>query len=246
MSDKIQLKLDERTVTGKKVAALRRDGFVPGTIYGQGFEAINVMAPANLFEKVFKDAGKHHPVYLTIGDKKKIAMIKDADVDPVKRRLRHVSFHAVKQNEKVEADVPVKLVGEGESEAEKAGLVVLQQLETMKVHARPMDLPDALEVSIVHLTEPHQQILVNEIKLPDGVELDDAENVQELVIATVYEPSALQAANEAAAGGAEPESEGEEVAEVESEHGGDTDQEAQASEDRPGGKGQKEPKPSQL
>jgi large subunit ribosomal protein L25 len=241
-SDKISLDLSPRTVTGKKVAGLRKEGLTPAVVYGPGLDPIAVQAPTQLVNKVVRQAGKHNPVHLKVDGKSRIAMIKDVDIDPVKHLVRHVSLHAVKQNVQVEAEVPIRLVGEGESVAEKGGLIVLQTLETIKVHALPMALPDALEVSIVELAEPHEQVTVANLTLPEGVELDDAENVQDVVVASVYEPSALQAANDALAGDAEPGDE----ADVESEEGEDTDQATQAEEDRPGGKLQKEPKPSQI
>ncbi len=240
MGDKIELKLDERTVHGKKVAKLRREGIIPGIVYGGGDEPVSVMAASGVLEKVYREAGKHHPVHLTVGSKRRIAMIKDVDIDPVKHRLRHVSFHAVKQNETVEAEVPIKLVGEGESAAERAGLIVLQTLEALKVKALPLSLPDQLEVSIVELAEPGQHVTVADIRLPEGVELQDVDNANELVIASVYEPSALQAANDAAGGDAD------DVSAVGADNGGDTDQDSQAEESRPGGKGQDEPKQSNV
>lgn len=238
MGEKITVTLQPRDVHGKKVAKLRRAGIVPAVVYGSGLEPVSVMAPANILEKVYRDAGKHHPVHLVIGSKRRIAMIKDADMDPVKRTLRHLSFHAVNQNEPVEAEIPIVLIGEGESEAEKAGLIVLQALEAVAVKALPMDLPDRIEASIVDLAEAGQHVTMADITLPEGVEFADTEAVSELVIASVYEPSALQAANEAAGGDAEPGDE----ANIESDEGGDTDQGSQSAEDQPGGKAQDEPK----
>lgn len=213
-NDKISLKLEAREAKGKKVAKLRKDGLLPGVVYGHGFEAIAVQAPKLAVEKAVRQAGGHAPVHLTIDGKRKIAMIKNIDVNPAKNSVRHVEFHAVKQNEKVEAEIPIKLVGVGESEAEKAGLIVLQTLETLKVKALPMELPEALEVSIVDLSEPNQHLTVADIKIPEGVEIvDEGEEAQEATIASVWEPSALQAANEATGGDAEDE------ADVEAEHG---------------------------
>lgn len=243
MGDKITLKLDVREAHGKKVARLRREGMVPGVVYGAGFDPISVQSPEVPMTKVFNAAGKHAPVYLSIGSKRKIAMIKDADFDPVKHTLRHVAFHAVKQNEPVEAEVPIRLHGEGESEAEKAGLVILQNLEHVEVKALPMDLPEALEVDITNLAEAGERVTVDDIQVPDNVEIidtlanqpveegEEAQTIMDLVVASVYEPSALQAANEAAGGEAEEETE------VEAEHGEDTDQESQGEEAQPGGKG---------
>lgn len=240
MGDKITLKVDNRELHGKKVAQLRRQGLVPGIVYGHKMDPISVQAAQQVIEKIYKAAGKHAPVYLAVDGKNRLAMIKDVAVDPVKNRIRHISFHAVNVKEKVEAEVPVKLIGEGESPAEKAGLIVLQNIESLKVHALPTELPDALEVSIVNLAEPHDQLTVADIQLPEGVELDDPENTTDLVIASVYEPSALQAANDAAGGDAEP---GDEAA-IEAEQGEDTDQGGGEQAGNPGGKKAAEDKPS--
>lgn len=224
MGDKITLKLDDRTVHGKKVRELRRDGIVPAVVYGPGMSPVAVQVDQVWMSKVYAAAGKHAPVHITIGDKKKIAMIKDVEVDNVKRRINHVSFHAVRQNKPVEAEVPIRLVGEGESEAEKAGLIVLQALDKIEVRALPMDLPDAIEVSIVGLKEAGERVTLADAKLPEGVEFVDNDDGQgeedeerpqitDLMVASVWEPAALQAQNEAAAGDAEDESE------VESENG---------------------------
>lgn len=241
MGDKITLKLDERTAHGKKVAKLRKEGMVPGVVYGAGFDPISVQAGDVVTAKVYHTAGKHAPVHLSIGNKRKIAMIKDVDIDPVKHTLRHVSFHAVKQNEKIEAEIPVKLIGEGESDAEKAGLVILQNIEHLEVKAFPMDLPEALEVDIAHLSEAGQRVTVGDITLPENVELvddlanqtadeeeEERQSVVDLVIASVYEPSALAAANDAAGGDAEAGDESE----VEAEQGEGGEQPNEGSEDK--------------
>lgn len=225
MGNKIELTLEERQVHGKKVAQLRKESIVPAIVYGPGMEPMSVQAPRNVLEKVYRQASTHTPVHLTVGGKKRIAMIKDVEFDVVKHTMNHVAFHAVKANEPVVAEVPIVLTGEGESEAEKAGLVVLQSLDKIEVKALPMDLPEALEVSILELKEPAQKLTVADIVIPENVELvdnsagdaedEEAHSITELVVASVYEPSALQAANEAAGGDAEdPSAEG-----VESDNG---------------------------
>lgn len=253
MGDKITLSLDERNTHGKKVKQLRRDGIVPVVVYGPGMEPISAQVDQVVMGKIYTAAGKHAPVHLTVAGKKKIAMIKDVEVDNVKRRINHVSFHAVRQNKPVDAEVPIRLVGEGESEAEKAGLIILQNLDKIEVKALPMDLPEALEVSILHLKEAGERVLVSDIVVPENVEIIDNDDghgdefdeeersgVMEQLVASVWEPSALQAANDSTGGDAQDESE------VESENGEDTDQTSQAEESRPGGKGQDEPKQSNV
>lgn len=235
MGEKVELSVTLRDVTGKKVAGLRKEGYVPAIVYGHDFPAQSVMADAVPMTKAVHRAGKHHPVELTIGDQKRLAMIKAVDFNPVKHTVRHVAFHVVKQNEEVETEVPVVVTGAGETPAEKAGLIVLTGAETVQVKALPNSLPDQLEVPGEKLTEVGDHLTVADIVAPKGVTiLSEAEQI----VATVYEPSALQAANEAAGGDAEV---GDEAA-VESEEGSDTPQETQAEEDRPGGKKQFEAK----
>ena len=200
MGNKIELTLSKRTIQGKKVAALRRQGIVPAVVYGANMKPVVVQAEHIAMEKVYRQAGRHTPVHIAIGGRRRIALIK--------------SVHAVKTNEPVVADVPVRLVGEGESPAERAGLIVLQAIDQLQVKALPMDLPEALEVSIENLATTDDKLTVADIPLPKGVEVvdnddgregtaDDDQSVLDLVVANVYEPSALQAANDAAGGDAD-------------------------------------------
>lgn len=230
MSDSIALTLTARQATGKKVTALRKSGHIPAVAYGHDFAATNLQAPEVAFTKVVNRAGTHHLVELDIDDKKELGLIKSIDIDPVKHVLRHVAFHIVKQNQKIETHIPIKLVGEGESDAEKAGLVVLQTLDNLAVRALPKNLPDSFEADITMLSEIGQTLTIADITVPSGVEL--IEEDMAITVANVYEPSALAAANEATGGDAEPGDE----ADVEAEAGEDTPQDSQDGEIRPGGK----------
>lgn len=254
MGEKITIELQKREVFGKKVKQLRDKGFTPVVVYGAGIEATAAQVESGAAARVHKAAGFHAPVHVTVDGKKKIAMIKEIDFDPVRHTIRHMAFHAVKQNQPVEAEVAIRLTGEGESEAEKAGLVILQALDTVQVKALPMDLPEALEVDISGMKEAGDRVTLGDVKLPKNVEFveraddgrsddDDEEekpSITDLMVASVWEPAALQAANEAAAGEAEDESE------VEAENGSDTDQDSQDEESKPGGKDQDEPKQSNV
>ena len=214
MGEKITLNITKREVFGKKVRALRRQGITPGVVYGFGMEAMPIQAEAREVLRVYRAAGKHAPVQLA-GSKRRIAMIKNVELNPIKSEIiRHISFHAVRTDERVVAEILIRLSDVGGSEAERAGLVVLQSLEKIEVKALPMDLPEALEVSISGLIKEGDRVTVGDIVLPAGVELiehddgregtaDDDVTVKDLVIASVYEPGALAAANEAAAGEAE-------------------------------------------
>lgn len=250
--DIINLTLEPRKVTGKAVKHLRRDGFIPAVIHDHGKPSVVVQGDSLEMLKVWRQAGKHHPVEVKTGDQKFTALIKTAEFDPKKHQLTHIVFNAVDKNQKVEAEIPVRPhydEGNESSPAERNGLIVLAQLETVQVKSIPSALPDFLEYDAEKLVEIGDHVTVADLTAPEGVEI---ETETEHSIATVYEPSAIAAANEAAAGdaeeveeSAEEGAEGEGEAAEDGEESGDS-QEGQAGESKPGGKGQDEPKPSSV
>lgn len=240
--DTISLTLEPRNVTGKAVKHLRKAGHVPAVIHDHGKESVHVQASYVALSKVWQQAGKHHPIELKAGDKSYVALIKDATFDPKKHLLTHVVFNAVDRNQKVDAEVPVRAryeEGNESSPAERSGLIVLSQLETVQVKAIPNKLPDLLEYDAEKLIEIGDSVTVADLIVPEGVEIETDANH---AVATVYEPSALAAANEAAAGEAEAGDESD----VESETESSAEEGTQAPESRPGGKDQKEPKPASV
>ena len=143
--------------------------------------------------KIYHSAGKHHPVELYVGGKKRLVMIKDVDVEPVKGVIRHVAFHAIKQNETVTAEVPVKI--DGEIPAEKISLMVLHTLDTVEVEALPADLPDELLIDGAKLAEIGDKVTVGDIHVPAGVTIMEDANQ---TVAVVEEPKDQIAAANAA------------------------------------------------
>jgi large subunit ribosomal protein L25 len=238
--NEFSLKLDTRTANGKKVAGLRREGQVPSVVYGGQDVPVSTQSAIVETTKVVHAAGKHSPVTITINGKKQLAIIKTIDIDPVKHNILHLAFHTINRNDIITTEVPIVLVGEGESAAEKAGLIILQAIERIEVKGKPAALPESIELSIVHLAEAEERLTVADLKLPEGIVFADADQDMDLVIASVYEPAALEAANEAAAGDATIDSD------VVADNGADSDQDSQAEEKQPGGKAQAEPKQSNV
>jgi large subunit ribosomal protein L25 len=216
----ISLKLDKRDVIGKGVKQLRRDGLVPAVIHDHGKDSVIVMGPEIAMLKAYQEAGKHHPLNIEVGSDKYLALIKETDFEPKKHQLRHLVFNAIKQDEEVEAEIPIEMQldeGNDSTPAERAGLIVLQALENVEVKALPRNLPDVLKFNGEKLVEIGDHATVADLVVPEGVEVM-AEETQ--TVASVYEPSALAAANDAAGGDAEEEvpaeeGEGEEGAEGE-------------------------------
>ncbi|GAC1500576.1 MAG: 50S ribosomal protein L25/general stress protein Ctc [Candidatus Saccharimonadales bacterium] len=201
--DNISLTLEPRTILGKEVKHLRRDGKVPAVIHDHGKASLHVQGDSVTMLKVWKQAGKHHPVHLTTDKQTFVALIKDAAFDPKKHLLNHLVFNAVDKNQKVEAEIPIRpryAEGNEASPAERNGLIVLSQLEAVQVRAIATALPDYLEYDAEKLVEVGDHATVADLTIPNGVEVEVDLDQN---IATVYEPSALAAANDAAGGDAE-------------------------------------------
>lgn len=198
--EEIAIALDRREVTGKAVKHLRKKGIIPAIIHDHGKESIAVEGPYLLLAKAYKKAGKNHPVSLNADGKKYMALIKQVTYDPKKHVMSHIVFNAIKANQVVTAEIPVHIKfeeGNDSTPAERASLVVLHQLEVVEVEALPKDLPEALYFAAEKLTGVGDQATVADLIVPAHVTVKtDATQT----LATVFEPSALQAANDAVGG----------------------------------------------
>jgi len=244
MSQDVQLQAEIRDGLGKKaVTALRAAGNVPAVVQEHGKDSMHILVNGPAILKAYAGAGKSQAIDLTVGNTKKLALIKEIEFMPLKSEVQHVVFQALKADEAVDAEVPVHITGD--IPAENNRLVLLHTLETLMIRALPKDLPEALEVSGESLVEIDDRLTVGDIKLPTGVELveilanaEDEEKKEEFLsqpIALVKDQTVVESdeGTELAEGESEADA-------VQAENGGDTDQSGQASEEKPGGKKEKE------
>lgn len=215
MSERVEFTVIKRDLLGKKVRSLRANRIVPGVAYGADKEPVAIQAEELALEKLISKVGTSTPVNLALDGKKHLAIVKNFDRDAVSGKLYNVEFQLVSANEKIETEVPIRLIGQGDSLAERAGLVVMQVLDEIALIAKPADMIPALEIDITKLATLDDAVSVADVVLPKGVEFADKELDPNLAIVNVYDPAELEAANEAAGGDATDESE------VEAENGGD-------------------------
>ncbi len=209
MSDNtIQLSFEKRTITGKKVKQLRHIGQVPIVIHNHGKASILAQVESKDLLKVISQAGKHHPVILkSNSDKDMTVMIKETTYESKKQTITHVVFNSIFSNQKVEAEIPLKpqyLVGNDASPAERAGLIVIEHLESVLVEALPDKLPDVIYYDAEKLVNPSDHISVSDLITSSDVTVITDLNQS---VASVYEPSAVEAANNALAGAEEEKTE---------------------------------------
>lgn len=213
-----KLTLEKREVTGKRLKNLRAEGKIPSVVYGGGKEPEMLASEYVATEKVLLGAGYHSPIDLSIDGKKKMAIVKDVDVDPVTRKIMNIEFQAISAREAVAATTPVVVVNFEESEASKTYHFAMNLLiDEIDVKAKPADLPKELTVDASGLVDVEDKITLAAIKLPEGVEYADKELDLEQAVVSLYDPAAeaeKRAAQEAAEAEAAAEEGGEEGAEA--------------------------------
>lgn len=209
---KHELKVSKRTILGKKVKKLRKEGIFPANIYGKDQKSIAVQVPFKDFEKVFKEAGETGLVDVAIDGETRPVLIHNVQYDHVTRVPLHADFYQVNLKEKVKTMVPIVVVGEPKAVSDKVG-ILLQQAPEIEVEALPTDLPEKIEVNVEPLASVDEQITVADLKVPAGVAvLTDASQVVvkigELVTKEAQEEAAAAAAAAQAAKAAQAPAEG--------------------------------------
>lgn len=147
---------------------LRREGKIPGVIYGHGTDPVPVAVVARELRIALNgEAGANQLLSLETGSTTYLTLAREMQRHPVAQTVTHVDFQIVRRDEVIAADVPVVLVGEALEVHHGDGLVD-QQMFTLPIKARPADIPTSLEVDITDLIIG-AQLRVSDLVLPSGV-----------------------------------------------------------------------------
>lgn len=169
MSDHVQLRAEARTILGKRVRQLRRQGILPATVYGHNVEPASIQIDAHEFGSVLRHAGRGNLIDLSIGTERlRPVFIKQLAVDAKRNLIQHVEFFQANLREKMHSTVALHFVGE--SPAVKEGGIYLTALDHVVVESLPDDVPgEGLEVDLSSITEMNGAIHVSDLQLPAGV-----------------------------------------------------------------------------
>jgi large subunit ribosomal protein L25 len=213
-----KLEVRPRTVLGKKVSTLRRQGILPGVIFGGHADSLPIETDLHTFEQRYRRWGNTTLLSLSGIDGGEVsALVHDVSRDPVSGRMLHVDFTRVSLTEKTHADVPLHFVKESPA-VRTLGAVLLHALSEVTVEAFPQDIPRAIEVDLSGLLEIDDAIYVRDLVV-DAATVRITNDGDELVVKAVpvkieEEPKPAEAAapaegevaaeGEAAAEGAAP------------------------------------------
>jgi large subunit ribosomal protein L25 len=179
-----KLKASVRTVTGKKVKNLRKQGLLPSTIYGQGMEPMSIQVVDKELEAIFKHAGESGLVDLIVDEKVMPVLFRNPQYHPVLGSLLHVDCFKVNLKEKIITNVPIVFVGE--APAVKEGKVLVEVLNEVEIEALPADFPEKIEVDLTKLENIDSVITVADLAIDKT--LLEIKNSPDQVIVKVEEP----------------------------------------------------------
>lgn len=176
-----ELKAKSRKELGRQVGALRRAGFLPAVVYGEGVPSEPIAVSAKEFEKVLKEAGESTLVKLDVGGKTHNVLIHDITHHPLKGTALHADFYAVRMDKEIRTKVPVEFIGESAAVKNDGGTLV-KVVQEIEVEALPQNLPHELKVDLSKLETLQSRLLIKDISVPTGVKiLVDIEEVVALV-----------------------------------------------------------------
>jgi large subunit ribosomal protein L25 len=202
--ERVKLQVRDRERRGSADARrLRREGFIPGVLYGNGRQPHAICVPERDLRRVLTGPSGLHAILDVVLEGQQTtyaSILKDFQQDPIRGHISHVDLQEVRLDQAIQASVTVQLVGE--PEGVKEGGVLSQVQREINVEALPMEIPDHIDLDVSGMAIGDTLRLVD-LPSRDGVKyLDDPE---ETVLATVTLPTKVE----------EPEPEAEELEEGE-------------------------------
>lgn len=169
---RVELEAKKRSLLGSKVKRLRREGWVPGVMYGHDFEPIPLQFDKFDLKDVLSQVGGSQLINIKVGDggEPESALLREVQRDVITGDLLHVDFYRVMMTETITTEIPLLTIGESPVAAQKEG-ILLHGVSEIEVECLPGDLVDAIEVDLSELTEIGQAILVGDLAVPSGINI---------------------------------------------------------------------------
>ena len=189
MSQQIELTAEMRAVQGKKVKQLRREGWIPGVMYGHDFDPLSLQFEARRLQQVLSQVGGSQIIGIKIKGRgqPEMALVRDVQRNPIRFNVLHVDLYRVQMTERLTAEIPLEIVGESPVVEQGEG-IMLQGISTIEVECLPGDLVDTIEVDLSDLIELDQSLYVRDLAIPSGIDvLTDQDEMVARVVPLVTE-----------------------------------------------------------
>jgi len=193
--EKFILKTQKRDVFGKKNQVLRKQGLIPGIVYGRKTKPLALKINFKEFLNIYQRAGETDLIDLIVeeGSKEQIkkVLVQAVAKDYVSSQPLHVDFYEVEMDKLVTTHIPLIFVNE--SPATKMGGILIKSMDEIEIEALPKDLPHSIEVDISSLNEFDKTLYVRDIKSPEGVKFLVKENTPVITVSAPITEEELEA-----------------------------------------------------
>ncbi len=186
---------EKRTVTGKQVGQLRRQGKLPGVVYGRHLEALPILMDLKDATRILNSLTASSLVNLNVDGSEHSVLVREKQRDYLKDVYLHVDFLAVSLTDKLTAHVSIELTGESLAVKDFNGILVHEKDE-LEVECLPQDLPQRIVLDISPLLKIGDSLTVADINLGDKVTILDNPTDKIVVITAAKieeEPVAVEA-----------------------------------------------------
>jgi large subunit ribosomal protein L25 len=200
--DKVVLDAVTRTVTGKQVGVLRRDGKLPAVMYGHHFDSTPITLDMREATKLLNSVTSSSIVTISLDGKEHATLVREKQKDYLRNSLKHVDFQVVSLTEKIRTNVAVELVGIAPAVKDFNGVLVTGLTE-IEVECFPQDLPDRYVIDLVNLVKIGDAIYVRDVVISEKVLILD--DPQELIVHITHPVVDEVVVEEVVAGLEEPE-----------------------------------------
>jgi large subunit ribosomal protein L25 len=233
--DRATLKVSQRDAFGSRATRrLRREGLVPGIVYGQGGEARPFQVPARELRTLLAEGQTLVDLELE-GSKAVPVVIKEQQHHPVRGEVMHLDFLEVRLDEEIQAEVAIELEGADNAPGVREGGVLEHVTREITVEALPTEIPEQITVDVSEM-DINDTINLASVAVPAGVKFM-ADEPEEITIATLSPPRIEEEPEPELEEEAELVGEGEEVPEGEEAPEGEGEREGEATPEGEGGDG---------
>jgi large subunit ribosomal protein L25 len=189
--DRVELKAQSRTLTGKKVKQLRRQQLIPAVVYGPDTPSKGIQIEERALSTALQQAGSTALIdlYIDAEGKPDVVLARDIQRDILTSRFQHVDFYQVRLTEKVRTSPRLEIVGESPL-VQSGAAVLVQILNQLEVECLPTDLISSIPVDVSVLEHLDDSISIRDLPIPPEItvmaDLDDT-------VASVVPPRAALA-----------------------------------------------------
>ena len=209
--------LTKRNILGNKSKNLLKENLTPAVIYNAKGESTNIQIDSRIAGQISREATSTTIYDVELDGKASKVLIKEIDFNPRTEELRHISFFEIDESKPMVFTVPFHIVGISPAVKNNLGVLV-EALDSIDVRCKLSDLKPFIEIDISGLDHPGQSIAVEDIKLPEGMNLINEESKKSTIV-TITEPQKEEEVIAPVATEGEEVAEGTEGAEATKESG---------------------------